>query len=90
MEQNYLVFIPAKKYMKYFSGNTLIDSWKSNRISEKNIEDINKSDSNFAPNFADHHVLPEVNFNGHCLIKNIYFLHTKSMVKKFRHRFHIT
>ena len=63
--QNYLVFIPAKKYIKYFHGTTQIYSWKSNRISEKT-----KSDSNFTPTFADHHVLPDMNFNGHCLINN--------------------
>ena len=44
--QNYLLFIPAKKYMKYFSG---INSWKSNGMSEKNIENITKSGSLFAP-----------------------------------------
>ena len=26
MFQNYLVFIPVKKYLKYFSGTTWIDS----------------------------------------------------------------
>ena len=40
--QNYLVFIPAKKYIKYFSGTTRIDLWKSNGISEENIENITK------------------------------------------------
>ena len=70
--QNYLEFIPAKKYIKYFSGTTRIDSWKSNGMSEENIENISKSDSNFAPIFVDHHVLLDINFNGHCLIKNIY------------------
>ena len=30
--QNYLVFTPAKKYIKYFSGTTQIDLWKSNRM----------------------------------------------------------
>ena len=30
--QNYLVFIPAKKYIKYFSGTTRMESWKLNRI----------------------------------------------------------
>ena len=34
--QNYLVFIPAEEYMKYFSGTTWIDSWKSNGMSEEN------------------------------------------------------
>ena len=27
--QNYLVFIPDKKYIKYFSGTTRINSWKN-------------------------------------------------------------
>ena len=26
--QNYLVFIPAKKYIKYFTGTTRSSSWK--------------------------------------------------------------
>ena len=37
-------------------------------MSEENIENITKSDSNFAPTFVNHHVLPDINFNGHCLI----------------------
>ena len=53
--QNYLVFMPAKKYIKYFSGTTRINSWKYNGMSEENIENITKSDSNFAPTFVDHH-----------------------------------
>ena len=39
-------------------------------MSEKNIEDITKSDSNFAWTFVNHHVLPDKNFNEHCLINN--------------------
>ena len=70
MFQNYLVFIPAKKYIKYFSGTTWIESWKSNGMSEENIENITKSDSNFASTFVDHHLLPDMTFNGHCLIEN--------------------
>ena len=69
--QNYLVFIPAKKCIKYFSGYTCIDSWNSNGMSEENIEDITKSSSNFIPTFVDHHLLSDVNFNRHCLINNI-------------------
>ena len=53
--QNYSVFIPAKKYLKYFSGTTPIDSWKCNGMSDENIEKITKLDSNFAQDFADHH-----------------------------------
>ena len=30
--QNYLVFIPARKYIKYFSGTNWIDFWKSNQM----------------------------------------------------------
>ena len=43
--------IPAKKYIKYFSGTTRINSWKSNGMSEENIENIAKPDSNFAAAF---------------------------------------
>ena len=39
-------------------------------MSEENIENIIKSDSKFAPTFVNHHVLPNINFNGHCLINN--------------------
>ena len=39
-------------------------------MSEESIENIAKSDSNFAPTFVDHNSLPDTNFNGHCLIKN--------------------
>ena len=57
--QHYLVFIAAEKYIKYFSGTTPIDSWKSNGMSEENIENITKSDRLFAATFVDHHVLPD-------------------------------
>ena len=69
--QNYLVFIPAKKYIKCFSGTAGIDSWKSNGMSEENIKNITKSDSNFALHFVDHHLLSDINFNGNSLINNI-------------------
>ena len=69
-------------------------------MSEESIENVTKSDRNFAPFFADHHFLPDMNFNGHCLIKkqyicsfkrnkSLYFLHTRSAIKKFKHRFYI-
>ena len=41
-------------------------------MSKDNIENITKSDSNFAPTSVDHHLLPDINFNGHCLRKDIY------------------
>ena len=37
-------------------------------MSEENNENITKSDSNLELNFVDHHVLPEIDFNGDCLI----------------------
>ena len=43
---------------------------RRNGRSEENIESITKSDSNFAPTFVDQHLLPDLNFNGHCLIKS--------------------
>ena len=36
----------------------------------ENTENITKSDGNFAPLFVDHHLFPDINFNGHCLINN--------------------
>ena len=41
-------------------------------MSEENIENITKSESNFAPTFVNHHVLPDINFDRHCLVNNIY------------------
>ena len=75
--QNYLVFVPAIKHIKYFHGTTQIYSWKSNALSEESIENVTKSDSRLAPTFVDHHILPDINFNGHCLIKNNISIHIK-------------
>ena len=49
---NYLVFIPAKKYIKYFSGTTRIESWKSNEISEKKYWKSNLIRQQFFTNFC--------------------------------------
>ena len=59
-----------KKYIKYFSGTTQINQWKCIGTSEENIENRTKLDSNFAPTFVNHHVLPDINFNRHCLIND--------------------
>ena len=67
--QNYFVLIPAIKHIKYFKCTTQIYSWKSNGLPEESIDYITRSDSNFAPTFVDHHSLPDINFNGHCLKK---------------------
>ena len=74
--QNHWVFIPAKKYNKYFSDTNQIDSWKSNGMSEENIESLTHSDSNFAATFVDYHILPDIYFNRYCSI-NIIFLSLK-------------
>ena len=37
---------------------------------EESIENMTKSDSNFAPTFVEHHLLPDMKFNGHCLINS--------------------
>ena len=42
--QNCLLFIPAKQYIKYWSGITWINSPKSNGMTEENIEFVYKSD----------------------------------------------
>ena len=78
--QNYLVYIPAIKYIKYFSGTTRIESWKADRMSEESIEKITKADSDFPPNVVDHfldHLLVDMNFNEHCFIKNNVFIPKK-------------
>ena len=83
--QNYLVFIPDKKY---FNSTTRSTAWKSNGMSEENIENITKLDRNFAPAFVDPHLLPEINFNGRCLINNI--LIPKKIINQFKYRFYMS
>ena len=39
-------------------------------MSEENIENTTKWNKNFTPTFVDHHLLADINFNGHCLIKH--------------------
>ena len=75
--QNYLVFIPAKKYIKYFSGTTWIDLGKSNGVSEENIENITKLLNNFASPFCDNHAFSDINIDGYCLIYNNIFIPKK-------------
>ena len=55
-------------------------------MSEESIKNINKSNSNFAPTFGNGHVLPGMNFDGHCLKKKNNFTPKKSAIKKFKHR----
>ena len=46
-------------------------------MSKENIENTTKSDSNFIPTFVDHHLLGNLSFNEHCLIK-----HNTSFLRK--------
>ena len=43
--------------------------WKSHGMSQE-IENITKSDKSFASSFVNHNLLPDANFNSHCLMKN--------------------
>ena len=43
-------------------------------MSGEGIENITQTDSNFAPTFVDNHLLPDMNFNGHCLLKEYFSL----------------
>ena len=62
-------------------------------MSEGNIENITKSDGSFAPTFVDHHLLPDINFTGHCLMKYNISIPKKVISlyirNKFKHRFYI-
>ena len=48
-------------------------------MSEENTRNITKSNNLFAPTFFNRCILPDVTFNGHCLIK-IIFLSLKSYI----------
>ena len=39
-------------------------------MSEENIENTTKSESNFSTTFVDHHLFPDKNFNGQRVINN--------------------
>ena len=47
----------------------------------RNIENITKADRNFAPNFVDHHVLPDDNVNS--VFKNDRFLMSFQVFKSY-------
>ena len=54
-------------------------------MSEENIGNITKSESNFPLTFADHHVLPDINFNVHSLLNNIISIPKKVINKYISH-----
>ena len=63
---NYLVFISAKKYLEFFAHISETYSWKSKGMSEK----IATSGNTFAPTLIDTCQLPDIKFNGNCLLKS--------------------
>ena len=73
ISQNYLGFITAKRNIKYSNGTTGIVTWKFIEMSQENIP---KSEGNFAIIYSESN-------------KSIYFVHTKSVIKKFKDRFYI-
>ena len=46
-------------------------------MSDENIDNITKSDSNFAPTFVDHHLLSGISLSENCLIKNNIYISKK-------------
>ena len=77
MKQNFFLqeYIKITQYLYQLKSTlnfllALLESWKSNRISEESIANIIRSDRNLGPTFVDQHLLLDMNFNEHCLIKN--------------------
>ena len=82
MEQNIFLqeYLKIIQYL-YLLKNTLnilvallgliCGNLRENGMLGENIENVIKSDSNFAPTFVDHYLLPGVNFNGDCQVNNI-------------------
>ena len=46
-------------------------------MSEESIENMTKLDSSFTQTIVYHQLLPDINFNGHRLIKNNISIHKK-------------
>ena len=46
-------------------------------MSGENIENMTKSNNNFAPTFVNHHALSDLSFNGHCLRNNNIYISKK-------------
>ena len=68
--QNHLIYFSYKKYFRFFTNTCKILLWKSIGLSEESIENITASESNFAPTLTSYYPLPDIKFNGQCLINN--------------------
>ena len=66
--QSYLVLYQGKNTLNILVALLRLNCGNLMECQES-IEIITKSHSNFAPTFVDHLLLPDMNFNGHCLIK---------------------
>ena len=71
-EQDEIIkYISHIKVMREFFTNTSkVLSWKSIGLSEESVENITTSDSNFAQTLITYYPLPDIKFNGNCLIIN--------------------
>ena len=65
-----MIYFSYKKYFRFFTNTYNVLSWKSIGHSEKGIENITTSDSNFPPILINYYPLPDIKFNGNCLINN--------------------
>ena len=68
MEQNIVKILV--ELLELIRGNLM-------EYQKKILKNITKSDSNFAPNLVDHHLLPDIHFNGHGLINNNFYIPKK-------------
>ena len=68
--QDYLLLIPVKKNTLNILV-ALLGLIRRNLMEcqGENIENINESDSNFVPTLVDRYLLPDIHFNGRCLIE---------------------
>ena len=80
-KQNYLVFLPKRKYFKLNSVVNVIDrvlSWQSKGISNESIKPPTTSDNSLNPKLSYYCTKPRVQFIGSCLKQpNFTFTHKK-------------
>ena len=70
MLQTYLIFLSTQKYLRFFANTSKLCSCKSKEVLEEIIENINSSGNSFSLTLISHY-LPEVQYNGRCLVNNI-------------------
>ena len=65
--QNYLIFVPIKKYFKLISNQKYISSWKSKGLSDENIMPYATSDNSLTPLIDYYDSKIRLKFNKSCL-----------------------